>query len=109
MRIGKIIANSVTSGKTILKEDIGGLRHIPRDIKTGWKTGAKVAKEENQNIFKGVKTKSKSAIKEGVVPHLPGIIAGLFCVAIPMAGSMTGGFLLGKQLQKLIGKIAKHK
>ena len=88
--------------KTIFK-DIYDVRKMPKNVYTGWKHGANIAKRQKQSIFTGVKTRAKEATKRGVIPHLPAVTA-MFTCWIPFPGMTSSGYALGTWLRKIISK-----
>ena len=88
--------------KTIFK-DIYDVRKMPKNVHSGWKHGADIAKKQKQSIFTGVKTRAKEASKRVIVPNLPAVTA-LFTCWIPLPGMTSSGYALGTWLRKIISK-----
>lgn len=106
-RIGKVISNGYEKTKAASKEatkEIFDVANMPKDIKNGFQYGRRLSKIQKATPCDTFVTVGRSMLRKGVIPHLPGIFAGLG-FAIPVIGANPAGFALGKVLKKALRKI----
>ena len=77
---------------------------MPRDIKNGFQYGYRLSKIQKGTPCDTFVTVGRSMLRKGLIPHLPGILAGLG-FAVPVIGANPAGFALGKFLKKALRKV----
>lgn len=103
LRLARYIYKKAIRSARIVGKDIAATRKMPANLRNGWKEGAQIARNNNQSIFTGIKTRAKEATKKGVVPHLPGLTALTMCW-IPLPGMTESGYFIGRWLKKILSR-----
>ncbi len=106
-KIGKVISTGYEKTKAVSKEakqEVFGVANMPRDIKNGFQYGYRLSKIQKGTPCDTFVTVGRSMLRKGLIPHLPGLLAGLG-FAVPVIGANPAGFALGKVLKKALRKV----
>ncbi len=71
-----------------IERDLINVKHMPKDVSEAWKSGS------------SVKTKARKAYRNGVKPHLPGVLAYIGTV-VPLPLAQPFGYVMGQVLKYL--------
>ena len=71
-----------------IERDLKNVKNMPKDVSAAWKSGT------------NIKTKTGKAYRNGVKPHLPGILAYIGTV-VPVPLAQPFGYVLGQVLKYL--------
>lgn len=106
-KISKIVSYGYRQTKALSKtatKEVIGVGKLPLDVKTGYQTAKRLAEIKEKTPIQKTQAIGTGIIRMGIVPHLPGILAGVGTV-IPVLGSSAAGLAIGKILQKALKKI----
>lgn len=106
-KISKIISSGYRHTKAISKtatREVIEVGKFPRAIKSSYQTAKRLSQIKKKSPLKKIEAIGVSIMRNGVVPHLPGLLAGIG-TALPVLGSSVAGLAIGKFLQKILKKI----
>lgn len=106
-KITKIVSNGYTKSKIMTKEatkEVLGVAHMPKEMQKGFEYGLRLSKIQKGTPCDTFVTVGRSVLRKGVVPYLPGLLAGIG-LAVPVIGANPAGLVIGRFLKKALRKL----